>query len=476
MDSASFEFILFGFGVAAISNFHRSPGWRLAVLLISSLVFVGLLTPDPLFLVPLTAFLLLGYFELQIINGWPKWQPWLIAAIVGTYIWLKKYTFLPHGMFLNFPYLALGLSYIFFRVLHLLIEAGNKSSAPKVGFLRYLAYTLNFTTFVSGPIQRYDDFAKDQFPNSPIGVTIGVAATQIERVIWGFFKVNVLALILNMFQSDALAHLIRPISGQQKFFSAFELATIYPFFLYLNFSGYIDIVIAIARLLNIRLPENFDRPFSASSFLEFWSRWHITLSNWLKTYIYNPLLLALMRRNSSRTLDPFLGVLSFFVTFFLVGIWHGRTSEFLVFGLLQGGGVAINKLWQLTLTQGLGVKVYRRLDANPSYVALGRGLTFSWFAFTLLWFWSNWDQIYTLSEAFGALGWLAVWSGVWIGAAIILTVWEWIRGHLRANQITLAILNSLHIKVVAVTLILLLTFAVTALMSQPAPDIIYKAF
>ena len=111
-----------------------------------------------------------------------------------------------------------------------------------------------------------------------------------------------------------------------------------PVFLYSNFSGYIDIVIALARLMRVRLPENFDRPFSASSVLDFWNRWHITLSNWLKTYVYNPLLMALMRRILILIVEPFLGVFSFFVTFFLIGLWHGRTSEFVFFGVLTGAG------------------------------------------------------------------------------------------------------------------------------------------
>jgi alginate O-acetyltransferase complex protein AlgI len=476
VDTASFRFIFFGLAVAALSNFHSSPRWRLAVLLLSSLAFVGILAPDPLVLVPLAAFLVLGYAGIQIIKSWSKYQPWLIAAAVLTYVWLKKYTFLPQETFLNFPYLTLGLSYIFFRVLHLLIEAGDKGSATRVSVAQYLTYTLNFTTFVSGPIQRYDDFAKDQFVQTPIGITADIAVTQVERIIRGFFKVNVLALILSMFKADALAQLAQPIALQQKYFSAVELATVYPFFLYANFSGYIDIVIAIARLLNIRLPENFDRPFSASSFLEFWTRWHITLSNWLKTYVYNPLLVALMRRTSSRALEPFLGVFSFFVTFFLVGIWHGRTSEFVMFGLLQGGGVAVNKLWQITLTQWLGVKAYRRLDVNVGYIALGRGLTFSWFAFTLVWFWSSWDQIYKLSAAIGTLGWLAVWGSVWMGAAIILTIWEWMRAELVADPASRSILNHRYTSVVFGTVMLLISFAVTTLMSQPAPDIVYKAF
>jgi alginate O-acetyltransferase complex protein AlgI len=477
VDAASFQFILFGVVVAAISNLHRSPAWRLAVLLSSSLAFIGMLAPNPLVLLPMAVFLLLGYVGLQVmIRGWSDVQPWIVIAVICTYIWLKKYTFLPNEIFLEFPYLTIGLSYIFFRVLHLIIEASDKEFAGTISLGRYLAYTLNFTTFVSGPIQRYDEFIEDQCAPVPIGVTIPDAAIQIERLILGFFKVNVLALVLNMFRLDAMTGLALSDSIYEKLFSAILLSVVYPFFLYANFSGYIDIVIAIARLLNIRLPENFDRPFSASSFLEFWSRWHITLSNWLKSYVYNPLLLALMRRNSSETLGPFFGVFSFFVTFFLVGIWHGRTSEFVVFGILQGGGVAINKLWQIALTHWLGAKLYRRVTVNPGYSALGRGLTFSWFAFTLFWFWSEWEQIYEFFLVLGTVGWLIVWGCVWLGSAIVLSAWEWIRVQLVTNHDTLAILTSRYTRVVLVTVLSLLAFAVSALMSQPAPDIVYKAF
>jgi alginate O-acetyltransferase complex protein AlgI len=474
VDTASFQFVLFGLAVAAISNLSRSSGWTMAVLLVASLIFIGLLTPDPLLLLPLAAFLLLGYAGLQILaNGWSRARPSLLASVVFVYIWLKKYTFLPHAIFLDFPYFTLGLSYIFFRVLHLLIETNDKN--PKVSFSRYLVYCLNFTTFVSGPIQKYDDFV-DQFARTQIYLTARVTATQIERLIRGFFKVNVVALILNVFQTDAADQLMLAIPPQQKFLFAVELAIIYPAFLYANFSGYIDIVIAIARLLNLRLPENFDRPFSASSFLDFWNRWHITLSSWLKTYVYNPLLLALMRRNSSRALEPFLGASCFFVTFFLVGIWHGRTSEFVMFGLLQGGGVAVNKLWQVALSYSFGLKAYRSLAANQIYLALGRGLTYSWFAFTLFWFWSNWGQIGELFAALGAPVWLAVWGSVWIGAAIVLSTWEFIRVRLVTSQIASIFLTSCYARVVFATTISLFTFAVTTLIGQPAPDIVYKAF
>src|SRR5208283_1744431 len=142
-------------------------------------------------------------------------------------------------------------------------------------------------------------------------------------IVRGFFKVNVLAVLLHAIHESALTQIGQPVPLWLKLFAAFRLAAVYPFFLYANFSGYIDIVIALARLMRVRLPENFDRPFAASSVMEFWNRWHMTLSTWLKTYVYNPLLLILMRRfQASPGIHPVLGVVCFFVTFFLIGVWH----------------------------------------------------------------------------------------------------------------------------------------------------------
>jgi alginate O-acetyltransferase complex protein AlgI len=255
------------------------------------------------------------------------------------------------------------------------------------------------------------------------------------------------------------------------------LAVVYPFFLYANFSGYIDIVIALARLMRVRLPENFDRPFSASSFLDFWNRWHITLSTWLKTYVYNPLLVTLMRRVSSLTLQPLLGVFCFFVTFFLVGVWHGRTSEFILFGVLQGAGVAINKLWQLGLTRLLGRKGYKAVATNSFYVALGRGLTFSWFAFTLFWFWGSWKQIDKLFHAIGVMQWLAVWLAIWLCATVVLAAWESLRAALLSIKTSDGpVLISRYARVVYASTLGLAAFVMTVLANQPAPEIVYKGF
>jgi D-alanyl-lipoteichoic acid acyltransferase DltB (MBOAT superfamily) len=478
MDSASFQFVLFGLAVALVSNFSRSRVWRSAVLLVASLVFLDMLAHKPIVFLPLAGFLLLGYTGLLMLErGWSRSAVWSILAVIFVYVWLKKYTFLPEGTFLHYPYFTLGLSYIFFRVLHLLIETGDANEKQHIGLGTYLLYTLNFTTLVSGPIQRYDEFAKDQFAVEPIALGPRVIGLQLERLVRGFFKVNVLAMLLHAVQQDALMQMSQPILPSFKLYAAFKLAVVYPFFLYANFSGYIDIVIALARLMRVRLPENFDRPFSASSFIDFWNRWHITLSTWLKTYVYNPLLVALMRRISSLALQPFLGVFCFFVTFFLIGVWHGRTSEFIIFGIMQGGGVATNKLWQLELIRALGRKSYTALAKNPVYITFGRGLTFSWFAFTLFWFWANWKQIDKVFTAIGVAQWLGVWLAIWLSATVILASWEWLRARLLSIKIAEGpVLTSRYARVVYASALGLASLVITVLRNQPAPDIVYKAF
>jgi len=481
MDTASLQFVLFGLIAAALSNLSRSRVWRSIVIMVASLIFLAMLAKSAVALIPLAAFLLFGYGALAMRErGWSKRTAWSVPAVIFAYVWLKKYTFLPESFFLHSPYFTLGLSYIFFRVLHLLIEAGEGAGAEErqhIGFGAYLLYTLNFTTLVSGPIQRYEEFARDQFAVTPVPLGPGVIGLQLERIIRGFFKVNVLAMLLHTMQQNGLEQLRQPVSIEHKLFAAIQLTVAYPLFLYANFSGYIDIVIALARLMRIRLPENFNRPFSASSFLDFWNRWHITLSTWLKTYVYNPLLVALMRKVSSLSWEPFLGVICYFVTFFLIGVWHGRTSEYIIFGILQGGGVALNKLWQLSLTRILGRKAYKELAKNAIYIAFGRGLTFSWFAFTMFWFWANWKQIGTIFSAIAVVPWIAVWLVIWFGSTAVLATWEQLRAALLRLQTSEGpVLTSRYALVVYATVMGVMALVITGVLNQPAPGIVYKAF
>jgi D-alanyl-lipoteichoic acid acyltransferase DltB (MBOAT superfamily) len=478
MDTASFQFVFFGLAAALISNLSHSHVWRSTVLMLASIAFLGLLAHNPLVFLPLGGFLMLGYAALVLLQrGWTRSVAWILCLVIFVYIWLKKYTFLPEGIFLRSPYFTLGLSYIFFRVMHLLIETGDSREKRHVGLGAYLLYTLNFTTLVSGPIQRYDEFARDQFVAEPIPLGPRVVGLQLERIVRGFFKVTVLAMVLNMVRVDALAQISQSLPLSFKLYVAFKIAVIYPFFLYANFSGYIDIVIALARLMRVRLPENFDRPFSAACVIDFWNQWHITLSNWLKTYVFNPLLVALMRRITSVAVQPFLAGFCFFLSFFLIGLWHGRTSEFIVFGLVTGGGMSVNKLWQMGLARVLGRKGYRKLAKNPVYMAFGRGLNYMWFAFTLFWFWSDWKQIDAIFSALSVAEWLGVLTAAWLAAAAVLAAWEWLRAALLSIRTAEGpVLVSRYALVVYASAMGLTALVITVLLNQPAPPIVYKAF
>jgi len=176
-------------------------------------------------------------------------------------------------------------------------------------------------------------------------------------------------------------------------------------------------------------------------------------------------------------MEPFLGVICFFVTFFLIGVWHGRTSEYIVFGILQGGGVAINKIWQLSLARILGRKAYKDLAKNAIYIAFGRGMTFSWFAFTMFWFWANWKQIGTIFSAIAVAPWFVVWLVMWFGATAVLATWELLRTELlKIRTAEGSALTSRYALVVYATTMAMIALVVTVVLNQPAPGIVYKAF
>jgi hypothetical protein len=145
--------------------------------------------------------------------------------------------------------------------------------------------------------------------------------------------------------------------------------------------------------------------------------------------------------------------------------------------VLQGGGVAINKLWQVFLTGRLGRKGYKNLAANPIYLAFARGLTFSWFAFTLFWFWANWQQISRVFTAIGAIQWTCVWLAIWFSATMVLALWERVRAALLSIKTSEGpVLTSRYALVVYATAMSVIALVITVVLNQPAPGIVYKAF
>lgn len=429
MDVASFQFLGFTLAAALLYNLHGSLVWRQSVLLAANLAFLASLGAGWRDYVPLLAFVATGYLGFRFLQrpGLRALFVPLLLGIVFLYVWLKRYAFFPPSTLLPIPYVTLGLSYIFFRVLHTLVDARDRMLGEPIGVVPYLNYVLNFTSIVAGPIQLYPQYAASQMAPIRPPLTVPQCGLALERIVLGFFKLRILSAILLAIHQAAAARLAGAPAFPENVAAGVATVLLYTLYLYFNFSGCTDLVIGAARFFRLELPENFNRPFSATSFIDFWSRWHMTLSGWWKTYTYTPLVKMLMSRFPSPALDPFLGVVGFFVTFFLVGVWHGQTTEFLCFGLLQGGGVSVNKLYQVLLAKALGRKRYKTLDAHPVYSALARGLTFTYVTFTLVWMWGNWAQLGKLAASLSRGQHVLVWGLLWVGSSVALALLESLR-------------------------------------------------
>jgi len=220
----------------------------------------------------------------------------------------------------------------------MVIDSAVGEEGALLGAVNYFNFTCNFLSFVSGPIQRSYEYLAN-LGQLVRGVDESLAFAALHRIIKGFIKLAVVSAVANYLFAALSATVLEEntlLSGGRYAAQYAASAVAYTFYLYYNFSGYMDIVIGIGWLLGQSLPENFDRPFSARNIFEFWARWHVTLSEWFKTYLFNPLMKGLAAHVSAPALLPYLGVVAFFVTFFVMGVWHGSTAVFVIYRCAVG--------------------------------------------------------------------------------------------------------------------------------------------
>lgn len=411
MEITSLNFLVFVVATVLLFNLAASQVWRTAIFTAANGVFLWSYVTDLRQLLPLAGFLFFGYGMV----AWARTRRSAAALVIGIgltlilYIFLKRFSFIEGLPALPFPYLVVGLSYILFRLLHLMIDVSNGDLRVGLGPLRFFNYTCNFLTFISGPIQRYQDFSNGGLPIEP-----DVISQSFARVVTGYVKVMVVSGIANYLMLKLSHQILSPDSapaGASLAVHYAAAATAYTLYLYYNFSGYMDIVIGVGRLLGQKLPENFNKPFLARNFLELWSRWHMTLSEWFKIYLFNPLMTYLVERVPQPNMLPYLGVAAFFVTFFVMGIWHGTTPVFMIYGLLMGLGASANKLWQVWMTRRLGRSGYRVLADRTAYIYACRGLTCAYFTIGVTCLWVDLPQLLRLWGSLGPVG---------LGSAVLL--------------------------------------------------------
>ena len=475
MSVPGFTFITFALIAAILFNATRNLSIRQGILLIANVGLLASFANHWTQLLPYAGFLALGVIGAHLRRRKVRFAAWALPALVLlVFVWLKRYLFIPKVLQLHPGYLLVGLSYVFFRVLHLVIDGWEELPSGPRGFLSYVNYALNFTSLVSGPIQMYSDYKEQESRGTrPTRSQFFKAA---ERIVLGFFKVYAVSSFLYTIHHAVIADYAAA-SGWAKVLEGAAVVGVYPLYLYFNFSGYTDFVIGVGELFSFNLPENFNKPFTSGNFIDFWGRWHITLSSWLKSYVYSPSLIALMRRFPSRVVEPFLGVISYFITFFLVGLWHGQTSEFVFFGFLQGGGVAANKLYQIMLGRWMGKKSYNALRKNSIYASFCRGLTFTWFAFTLLWFWSNWTGLEGFTHRMSAARLCAAMLTLLLVAWAALESLAALKAFL--GRVTLwgeSLFESKYVRFAAVAEMLALIALLAIVLNAPPSQIVYQAF
>jgi D-alanyl-lipoteichoic acid acyltransferase DltB (MBOAT superfamily) len=469
-------FLLFVLIVVLLVN--AAPSARAWLLLGANVVFLASHVSRANELVPLLAFIALGYVLVEALRRTRStsllWAG--LASVVVGFVWLKKYAFVPDSLGLPMVYAVVGLSYVLFRVVHLMIDAKQGELGARISPLSFFNYTASFLTLTAGPIQRYPEFSRAQAESKALDEA-GVFSC-VSRIITGFIRVSVVSAVFNYLFATVSSRLLDPHvtlswSGRLGAYSASSL--FYTVFLYANFAGYMDIVIGVGGLLGQELPENFDRPFRARNFLELWTRWHITLSQWFRTYVFNPLLQVLAARVTSAKLAPYLAVVAFFVTFLLMGIWHGATSVFVLYGLFMGAGASVNKLWQLLAIKRFGKAKYKAWCEKPPIAYLARGLTFSYFAFGLSCLWLNLSELLGIASRLGPSGILLGYLGLSIGAALALLALDLLSAGLARLKRTAWNEPGLVVRNLGLGLQILLIFSVSSFFHK-APEFVYRAF
>lgn len=340
MSLQSLPFLAFlGCAFALYWAVHRQRVLRLGVLLLASLVFYAVWTPLPLLL--LVPWALLDHLCVRGLAATQR--PALRRALLVLSVTVSlsalctfKYADLfreaaawllaPLGVSVRAePFdllLPLGLSFFCFQAISYVVDVYRGEASAEHSFPEHLLYLLFFPRVVAGPIVRAKELL-ERFRETP-SLSADEGAHALYRITLGLVKKLVVADVLG-------AGLVDPVFGDPSAYTSAECAVAavaYSFELYFDFSGYTDMALGAAALFGFKLPENFARPYLAKNLFEFWNRWHMSLSTWLRDYLYRPL-------GGSRVSRPRV-LFNLMVVMVLGGLWHGADWRFAVWGGVHG--------------------------------------------------------------------------------------------------------------------------------------------
>jgi D-alanyl-lipoteichoic acid acyltransferase DltB (MBOAT superfamily) len=370
---AGIEFIA-GMLAAAAMFFHLpATVLRQGVWAAANFLVLWLVLPNPASWIALGIFLGSGYVVAQALRAWPS--RWLLASyltlLIAAFVVLRQYPvldwLLPHTLHessmrilgvtiqdgaLRHVIHILGLSYMLFRQIHVLVDAAQ-GQIERFSLWSYVNYQVSLFTILAGPIQRFQDFDEQWRTLDPVLADPHELLSNCARLFIGVLKI---ALIAPLFYKgwDELAGQLA--AGHFLGWKAVAYFCVvfyfYPLYLYFNFAGYCDIVIAANRFFGMKLPENFNRPWLARNVIEFWTRWHITLGTWIRDYLFMPMYKPVVERWPSRAQN--WAWLFYFLAFVVAGVWHGTTLNYFCYGVWQGFGMSVTKIYETWLLKRRG--------------------------------------------------------------------------------------------------------------------------
>lgn len=281
----------------------------------------------------------------------------------------------------------LGISYYTFTLLGYLFDVYYEISPVEHNYFKIALFGCYFPNLISGPIMKFKDVKETMFIPHQLDykeITFG-----LQRILFGLFKILVI--------SERLALLVNQVFGNYKEYNSITIALASIGFvlqLYTNFSGTMDIVLGVSQTFGIKLPENFNLPFFATTISEFWRRWHITLGIWLKDYLFYPLLRTkvwgelqskLKNKKGKKKGKKLALYMALFILWFTIGLWHGGEWKYIVAsGLLQWmyivGGEVCEPIWKkLRAITHVDIK-------NKGYIWFQRVRTLLLFSFAMIFF------------------------------------------------------------------------------------------
>jgi D-alanyl-lipoteichoic acid acyltransferase DltB (MBOAT superfamily) len=346
---------------------HASIGAAKVWLCVASFAFYGWW--HPAFLVLLVGSIAFNY-TLSLFLGGPdkspgRGQTLLLAAGVTANVLLLayfKYLF-PLLRFLHelgwlrvdagSVILPLGISFFTFTQIGYLVDC-RQGQVRQRGLVNYVLFVTFFPHLIAGPIlhnrEIMPQFASpDTYRFKAQNLAVGLALFA-----FGLFKKVVIADSMAPWANAGFLH-----THGAPFEHAWSVALAYSMQLYFDFSGYADMAIALGIMFGVKLPLNFNSPYKSASIIDFWQRWHMTLTRYLTLLLYNPLAFWIARRRKARGLSTgrdavstpsgFLSMIGFptMVTILIAGVWHGAGMQFVIFGALHGSYLCVNHLWRI---------------------------------------------------------------------------------------------------------------------------------